>query len=98
MFFKGILFHLAHIKFSDRYETRSLRFGLGTNVGLKRIARQQPRINYDELRYVKQRFIQKDALCCDYTYAERYFPYSSTSYLWKRYDILCCGLPKVWCL
>lgn len=37
-------------------------FGLGTNVGLKRIASQQPRVNYDELRYVKRRFIQKDAL------------------------------------
>ncbi len=37
-------------------------FGLGTNVGLKRIASQQPRVSYDELRYVKRRFIQKDAL------------------------------------
>lgn len=37
-------------------------FGLGTNVGLKRIASQQPRVNYDELRYVKRRFIQKNAL------------------------------------
>lgn len=37
-------------------------FGLGTNVGLKLIASQQPRVNYDELRYVKRRFIQKDAL------------------------------------
>lgn len=31
--------------------------GLSTNVGLKRIASQQPRVNYDELRDVKRRFI-----------------------------------------
>ncbi|WP_142303961.1 Tn3 family transposase, partial [Klebsiella pneumoniae] len=37
-------------------------FGLGTNVGLKRIASQQPRVSYDELRYVKRRFIQKEAM------------------------------------
>lgn len=27
-------------------------FGLGTNVGLKRVASQQPSVSYDELRYV----------------------------------------------
>ncbi|CDH24239.1 transposase [Xenorhabdus bovienii str. kraussei Becker Underwood] len=37
-------------------------FGLGTNVGLKRVTSQQPSVSYDELRYVKRRFIQKDAL------------------------------------
>ncbi|WP_145600411.1 Tn3 family transposase [Yersinia frederiksenii] len=37
-------------------------FGLGTNVGLKRVASQQPSVSYDELRYVKRRFIKKDAL------------------------------------
>lgn len=37
-------------------------FGLGTNVGLKRVASQQPSITFDELRYVKRRFIHKDAL------------------------------------
>jgi hypothetical protein len=37
-------------------------FGLGTNVGLKRVASQQPNVNYDELRYVKRKFIHKYAL------------------------------------
>lgn len=37
-------------------------FGIGTNVGLKRIASQQPSVNFEELRYVKRRFVQKDAL------------------------------------
>ena len=37
-------------------------FGLGTNIGLKRVASQQPSVNYEELRYVKRRFVQKDAL------------------------------------
>jgi hypothetical protein len=37
-------------------------FGLGTNIGLKRVASQQPTVNYEELRYVKRRFVQKDAL------------------------------------
>jgi TnpA family transposase len=37
-------------------------FGLGTNIGLKRVASQQPNVNYEELRYVKRRFVQKDAL------------------------------------
>ncbi|OAI21648.1 transposase [Methylomonas lenta] len=37
-------------------------FGIGTNVGLKRIASQQPSVSVDELRYVKRRFVQKDAL------------------------------------
>ena len=37
-------------------------FGLGTNVGLKRVASQQPDVTYDELRYVKRRFFQKETL------------------------------------
>ena len=37
-------------------------FGIGTNVGLKRIASQQPSVTFEELRYVKRRFVQKDAL------------------------------------
>ena len=37
-------------------------FGIGTNVGLKRIASQQPSVTFDELRYIKRRFVQKDAL------------------------------------
>ena len=37
-------------------------FGLGTNIGLKRVASQQPSVNFEELRYVKRRFVQKDAL------------------------------------
>lgn len=37
-------------------------FGIGTNIGLKRVAGQQPNVTYEELRYVKRRFLQKDAL------------------------------------
>jgi hypothetical protein len=37
-------------------------FGIGTNVGLKRVASQQPSVNFEELRYVKRRFVQKEAL------------------------------------
>ena len=37
-------------------------FGIGTNVGLKRIASQQPSVTFDELRYVKRRYVNKDAL------------------------------------
>ena len=37
-------------------------FGIGTNVGLKRLASQQPGVNADELRYVKRRFLHKEAL------------------------------------
>jgi TnpA family transposase len=37
-------------------------FGIGTNVGLKRIASQQPSVSFEELRYVKRRFVQKEAL------------------------------------
>ncbi len=37
-------------------------FGVGTNVGLKRIASQQPSVTVDELRYVKRRYVNKDAL------------------------------------
>ncbi len=37
-------------------------FGIGTNVGLKRVASQQPSVSFEELRYVKRRFVQKDAL------------------------------------
>lgn len=36
-------------------------FGIGTNVGLKRIASQQPSVTFDELRYVKRRYINKEA-------------------------------------
>ena len=38
-------------------------FGIGTNVGLKRIASQQPSVTFDELRYVKRRYVNKEALC-----------------------------------
>ena len=37
-------------------------FGIGTNIGLKRVASHQPEVTYEELRYVKRRFLQKDAL------------------------------------
>lgn len=37
-------------------------FGIGTNVGLKRIASQQPSVSFEELRHVKRRFLQKEAL------------------------------------
>jgi len=37
-------------------------FGIGTNVGLKRVASQQPGVSADELRYVKRRFLHKEAL------------------------------------
>ncbi|MGH7592453.1 MAG: Tn3 family transposase, partial [Gemmatimonadales bacterium] len=37
-------------------------FGIGTNIGLKRVASQQPNVTYEELRYVKRRFLHKDAL------------------------------------
>jgi TnpA family transposase len=37
-------------------------FGIGTNVGLKRVASQQPGVTFEELRYVKRRFVQKEAL------------------------------------
>ena len=37
-------------------------FGIGTNVGLKRIASQQPSVTVDELRYVKRRYVNKEAL------------------------------------
>ena len=37
-------------------------FGIGTNVGLKRIASQQPSVTFDELRYVKRRYVNKEAL------------------------------------
>ncbi|WP_048960522.1 Tn3 family transposase [Enterobacter bugandensis] len=37
-------------------------FGLGTNVGLKRIASQQPSVSFEELRHIKRKFIQKDTL------------------------------------
>ena len=37
-------------------------FGVGTNVGLKRIASQQPSVTFDELRYVKRRYVNKEAL------------------------------------
>lgn len=37
-------------------------FGIGTNVGLKRVASQQPGVSANELRYVKRRFLHKEAL------------------------------------
>lgn len=37
-------------------------FGIGTNVGLKRIASQQPSVTVDELRYIKRRYVNKEAL------------------------------------
>ena len=37
-------------------------FGIGTNVGLKRVASQQPSVTFDELRYVKRRYVNKEAL------------------------------------
>ena len=37
-------------------------FGIGTNVGLKCVASQQPGVTVEELRYVKRRFVQKEAL------------------------------------
>ena len=37
-------------------------FGIGTNIGLKRVASQQPGVTVEELRYVKRRFVQKEAL------------------------------------
>ncbi len=37
-------------------------FALGTNIGLKRLANQQPGVTFEELRYVKRRFLHKDAL------------------------------------
>jgi TnpA family transposase len=37
-------------------------FGVGTNVGLKRIASQQPSVTVDELRYVTRRYVNKEAL------------------------------------
>ncbi|ATE60022.1 Tn3 family transposase [Thauera sinica] len=37
-------------------------FGIGTNVGLKRVASQQPSVTFDELRYVKRRYFNKEAL------------------------------------
>lgn len=37
-------------------------FGIGTNVGLKRVASQQPCVTFDELRYVKRRYVNKEAL------------------------------------
>jgi TnpA family transposase len=37
-------------------------FGLGTNIGLKRLANQQPGVTFEELRYVKRRYVHKDAL------------------------------------
>ena len=37
-------------------------FGIGTNIGLKRVASHQPQVTYEELRHVKRRFVHKDAL------------------------------------
>ena len=37
-------------------------FGPGTNISLKRVARLQSNVNYEALRCVKRRFVQKDAL------------------------------------
>lgn len=37
-------------------------FGIGTNIGLKRVASQQPGVKFEDLRYVKRRFIHKETL------------------------------------
>jgi TnpA family transposase len=37
-------------------------YGLGTNTGLKRVSDGTPDVDYHELRYIKRRFIHKDAL------------------------------------
>ena len=37
-------------------------FGIGTHVGLKCVASQQPGVTVEELRYVKRRFVRKEAL------------------------------------
>jgi TnpA family transposase len=37
-------------------------YGLGTNTGLKRISNGTVEVSYDDLRYVKRRFIDRDAL------------------------------------
>ena len=37
-------------------------FGIGTKFGLKRVASHQSEVTYEELRHVKRRFLQKDAL------------------------------------
>ena len=37
-------------------------FGIGTNTGLKRISSGNPGVTYEDLRYVKRRFIHKDHL------------------------------------
>jgi TnpA family transposase len=37
-------------------------YALGTNTGLKRVLAGDHGVSYDELRYVKQRFIQRDSL------------------------------------
>jgi TnpA family transposase len=37
-------------------------FGIGTNTGLKRISSGNPGTSYEDLRYVRRRFIQKESL------------------------------------
>lgn len=37
-------------------------FGLGTNTGLKRVAASDPDTTYDELRYIRRRFISAEAI------------------------------------
>ncbi len=37
-------------------------YGLGTNTGLKRVSACDPDIRYDDLLYMRRRFIQKDSL------------------------------------
>ena len=37
-------------------------YGLGTNTGLKRVLTDEHATTYKELRYVRERFIRKDAL------------------------------------
>jgi TnpA family transposase len=37
-------------------------YGLGANTGLKRVLSKEHNVTYDELRYVKRRYIHKDAL------------------------------------
>lgn len=37
-------------------------YGLGTNAGLKRVVAGDPSLNYNDLLYIRRRYIQKDAL------------------------------------
>ena len=45
-----------------QYKILLCLFALATNTGLKRVASNIPNISYDDLKYVQQRFINKDNL------------------------------------